>query len=175
MSPEQLRSRPVDHRADIFAFGCVLYEMLSGRRAFAGETAADTLAAILGKAPAPIGGPGSGVPPELGGIVRRSLEKRPEDRYSSAHDLAVALRAVAEALAAKRAPAGPPAKSIVVLPFENLSPDLENAFFADGLTEELIADLSKVRTLRVISRTSAMLLKGSKKDVPTLVTYMGLV
>jgi len=168
MSPEQLRGSPVDHRADIFAFGCVLYEMLSGRRAFAGETAADTLAAILGKEPAPIGGPGSGVPPELDEVVRRCLEKRPEGRLSSAHDVAMALRAVAKALRTDRARAGPPDKSIVVLPFENLNPDPENAFFADGLTEELIADLSKVRTLRVISRTSAMLLKGSKKDVPTI-------
>ncbi|MGA2262788.1 MAG: hypothetical protein ABSH28_15305, partial [Acidobacteriota bacterium] len=124
--------------------------------------------AVLSKDPAPIGGLSGGVPPGLHGIVRRSLEKRPEDRFSSAHDLALALNAIAAALVTGRAPDGLPAKSIVVLPFENLSPDPENAFFADGLTEELIADLSKVRTLRVISRTSAMLLKGSKKDVPTI-------
>jgi TolB-like protein len=100
--------------------------------------------------------------------VRRSLEKRPADRFSSAHDLALALEAVAETLVKGEGPLESPAKSIVVLPFDNLSPDPENAFFADGLTEELIADLSKVRTLRVISRTSAMLLKGSKKNVPTI-------
>jgi eukaryotic-like serine/threonine-protein kinase len=168
MSPEQLRGRSVDQRTDIFAFGCVLYEMLSGRRAFAGETTADTVAAVLGKDPAPLGGTSSGIPSTLQGIVRRCLEKRPEERFSSAHDLALALNAVTESVPAGPAPSGVPDKSIVVLPFDNLSPDPANAFFADGLTEELIADLSKVRTLRVISRTSAMLLKGSKKDVPTL-------
>ena len=165
ISPEQLRGQPVDHRTDIFSFGCVLYEMLSGRRAFAGETSADTVAAVLDKDPAPLGG---GVPSALQGIVRRCLEKLPQDRFSPAHDLALALNAVTEALLAGQAPSEPPSKSIVVLPFENLSPDPENAFFADGLTEELIADLSKVRSLRVISRTSAMLLKGSRKDVPTI-------
>jgi len=168
MAPEQARGQVVDHRADIFALGCVLYEMISGRRAFAGATAADTLTAILAKDPAPLGGVGVSLPAGLQGIVRRSLEKRPEDRFSSAHDLALALTAVAEALVTEQPSGGPPAKSIVVLPFENLSPDPENAFFADGLTEELIADLSKVRALRVISRTSAMLLKDSKKDVPTI-------
>jgi serine/threonine protein kinase len=168
MAPEQARGQAVDHRADIFALGCVLYEMLSGKRAFAGATAADALTAILSRDPAPLSGVGISLPPGLQGIVRRSLEKRPADRFSSAHDLALALTAVAEALLTERPSAGPPAKSVVVLPFENLSPDPENAFFADGLTEELIADLSKVRALRVISRTSAMLLKGSKKDVPTI-------
>jgi serine/threonine protein kinase len=165
ISPEQLRGQPVDHRTDVFSFGCVLYEMLSGRRAFAGETTADTITAVLGKNPAPLG---VGVPSALQGIVRRCLEKLPEGRFSSAHDLVLALNAVSETLLTGQAPSEPPAKSIVVLPFENLSPDPENAFFADGLTEELIADLSKVRVLRVISRTSAMLLKGSKKDVPTI-------
>jgi serine/threonine protein kinase/tetratricopeptide (TPR) repeat protein len=168
VSPEQLRGRPVDHRADIFSFGCVLYEMLSGRRAFAGETAADTMAALLDKDPAPLGGAGSNIHAALEGIVHRCLEKLPENRFSSSHDLALALNDVMEAHSTVRTPSEPPAKSIVVLPFENLSPDPENAFFADGLTEELIADLSKVHTLRVISRTSAMLLKGSKKDVPTI-------
>jgi serine/threonine protein kinase len=168
MSPEQLRGQPVDHRTDIFSFGCVLYEMLSGKRAFAGETAADTITAVLSKDPAPLSGPTGAAAPGLQGILRRSLEKRPEERFSSAHDLALALNAVAEELLTGRPLSDAPAKSIVVLPFDNLSPDPENAFFADGLTEELIADLSKVRTLRVISRTSAMLLKGSKKDVPTI-------
>jgi TolB-like protein len=158
----------VDRRTDIFSFGCVLYEMLSGRRAFAGETTADTIAAILSKDPAPLGSAGSGVPPALQGIVHRCLEKRAEDRFSSAHDLALALNAIIEAFPDRKTLSDLPAKSIVVLPFDNLSPDPENAFFADGLTEELIADLSKVRTLRVISRTSAMLLKASKKDVPTI-------
>ncbi len=168
MAPEQVRGRSVDQRSDIFSLGIVLYEMLSGKRAFRGETAADTITAILTKDPAPLSGSSSGVPPALQGIVSRCLEKRPEDRFSSAHDVALALNAVAEALLTRQAPVEPPAKSVVVLPFENLSPDPENAFFADGLTEELIADLSKVRKLRVISRTSAMLFKGSKKDVPTI-------
>jgi len=168
MSPEQVRGLRCDHRTDIFAFGCVLYEMLSGKRAFSGETAADTITAILSKDPAPLDGPSSAVPPGLQGIMQRSLEKRPEDRFSSAHDLALALNAVAEGLLAGRSPSDALAGSIVVLPFENLSPDPENAYFADGLTEEIIADLAKVRALRVISRTSAMLLRGSKKDVPTM-------
>jgi len=168
MSPEQVRGLSLDHRTDIFSFGCVLYEMLSGKRAFVGETAADTITAILSKDPPPLIGPSGGVPAGLPGIIRRSLEKRPADRFSSAHDLALALSAAGEALVADQQPSEPAAKSVVVLPFENLSPDPENAFFADGLTEELIADLSQVRTLRVISRTSAMLLRGSKKDVPTI-------
>ncbi len=168
MSPEQIRGQPVDQRTDIFALGCVLYEMLSGTRAFSAETPADTMSAILGRDPAPLGEPGRRVPPELGRLLRQCLEKRPQDRFASARDLALALSAVAEALVAGQMPVGLRAKSVVVLPFENLSPDPENAFFADGLTEELIAALSKVRALRVISRTSAMLLKGSKEDVPTI-------
>ncbi len=168
MSPEQLRGQHVDQRTDIFAFGCVLYELLSGKRAFARETAADTIAAVLSRDPAPFGGPSSAVPPALEAIVRRCLEKRPEDRFSSAHDLALTLNAVAEALLTGDPSTARQDTSIVVLPFENLSPDPDNAYFADGLTEELIADLSKLRALRVISRTSAMLLKGSKKDVPTI-------
>ncbi|PWB70342.1 MAG: hypothetical protein C3F15_13925 [Holophagae bacterium] len=93
MSPEQVRGMPCDHRADIFALGCVLYEMLAGRRAFAGPTPADTMSAILTKDPPAIAGPDRDVPAGLQGIVGRCLEKRPEDRFSSAHDLALALQA----------------------------------------------------------------------------------
>jgi len=93
MSPEQVRGQEVDHRTDIFALGCVLYEMLSGERGFRGETPADTLSAILSKDPPPLSGPGRAIPPALQEIVSECLEKRCGDRFSSAHDLALALRA----------------------------------------------------------------------------------
>jgi tetratricopeptide (TPR) repeat protein/TolB-like protein len=91
MAPEQVRGLVVDERADIFAFGCVLYEMLTGRRAFSGATPADTQSAILREDPPPISRAGGAVPAPLHGIVGRCLEKRPEDRFRSAHDLALAL------------------------------------------------------------------------------------
>jgi len=94
MSPEQVRGEATDHRSDIFSFGCVLYEMLSGRRAFSADTAADTMSAILSKDPPSLSGLVVEVAPALEGIVSRCLEKRPEDRFSSAHDLALALGVV---------------------------------------------------------------------------------
>jgi len=97
MSPEQIRAQEVDQRTDIFALGCVLYEMLSGKRAFKGETPADTMSAILSKDPPPLSSAVGDVPPVLEGIVSRCLEKRPADRFSSAHDLALALMAASEA------------------------------------------------------------------------------
>jgi eukaryotic-like serine/threonine-protein kinase len=94
MAPEQVRGLPCDHRADIFAFGCVLYEMLAGQRAFRGATPADTMSAILKEEPPPLVDLRRAVPPALQQIVDRCLEKRPEDRFSSAHDLGLALEAV---------------------------------------------------------------------------------
>jgi len=94
MAPEQVRGLAADARADVFAFGAVLYEMLAGRRAFAGDTAADTLAAILAQEPTPLTGPASTVPASLQAIVTRCLEKRAEDRFQSAKDLGFALQAV---------------------------------------------------------------------------------
>ena len=98
MAPEQVRGLPVDPRADIFAFGAVLYEMLAGQRAFAGDTAADTLAAILTRDPAPMAGSPTAVPASLQAIVTRCLEKRAEDRFQSAKDLAFALQAAGSAV-----------------------------------------------------------------------------
>jgi formylglycine-generating enzyme required for sulfatase activity/dienelactone hydrolase len=98
MSPEQVRGQAVDHRSDIFSFGCVLYEMLSGKRAFSAETAADIITAILTKDSPPLTGPGSDVPAALQAIVNRCLEKRADDRFQSARDLGFALQAEAEAL-----------------------------------------------------------------------------
>ena len=91
MAPEQVRGRPIDHRADLFAFGCVLHEMIGGERAFREKTPADTMSAILSREPADLQATTAGVPPALLRIVRRCLEKSPELRFQSAHDLAFAI------------------------------------------------------------------------------------
>ena len=91
MSPEQVRGLPADHRSDLFSFGAVLYEMLTGRRAFRGTTEADKLSAILREDPTEATEAGSGLPPALRRVVRRCMEKAPEDRFQTARDLAFAL------------------------------------------------------------------------------------
>jgi TolB-like protein/Tfp pilus assembly protein PilF len=93
MSPEQVRGLPADHRTDIFSFGCVLYEMLSGRSPFRKDTAAETMTAILHEDPPSLADSRTAIPPALEGIVGRCLEKGPDDRFGSAHDLALALQA----------------------------------------------------------------------------------
>jgi serine/threonine-protein kinase len=94
MAPEQVQGQPADHRSDIFALGVVLYEMLTGHRPFGGSTSVETAAAILKEDPEPISVAAPGVPPTLAGVVAKCLEKRPEDRFSSAHDLALTLGAI---------------------------------------------------------------------------------
>ncbi len=94
MAPEQIRGQPADARTDIFAFGAVLYEMLGGRRAFVGETPADTMSAILRSDPPELGASQLGVPPAVERIVHRCLEKQPAERFQSARDLAFALQAM---------------------------------------------------------------------------------
>src|SRR6266496_3281022 len=94
MSPEQVRGKPADYRSDIFAFGAILYEMLSGHRAFHGDTAADTMSAILTKEPPDLSATNRDIHPGLDRIVRHCLEKNPEERFHSAHDLAFDLEAL---------------------------------------------------------------------------------
>jgi tetratricopeptide (TPR) repeat protein/TolB-like protein len=94
MSPEQVRGEPVDHRSDIFSLGCVLYEMVCGRRAFSSDTAVETMTAILREEPAEISASGVALPVELADSIRRCLEKRPESRFQSASDLAYNLRSL---------------------------------------------------------------------------------
>ena len=94
MSPEQLRGQPADHRSDIFSFGAILYEMLSGRRAFRGESTADTISAILREDPPDLSGTNPSINPALERVVNHCLEKNPEERFHSARDLAFAVEAL---------------------------------------------------------------------------------
>ena len=95
MAPEQVRGQPLDHRADLFAFGATLYEMLTGRRAFQRETAAETMTAILKEEPPELAAIDPKIPPGLARIVQHCLEKRPEERFQSARDVAFDLEAIA--------------------------------------------------------------------------------
>ncbi|MFI5180514.1 MAG: protein kinase [Thermoanaerobaculia bacterium] len=116
MAPEQVRGQLVDHRADIFAFGCVLYEMLTGHRPFEGETAADLMSATLHQTPAPIPAGANPRLPALATIVCRCLEKRPQDRFDSAHEVTLALSAVAGSGEGMASPSAPTALRILSRP-----------------------------------------------------------
>jgi TolB-like protein/Tfp pilus assembly protein PilF len=169
MSPEQIRSEEVDHRTDVFSFGTMLYEMLAGTRPFRGATAAETFSAILRDDPPPL----PDVPPDVEGIARHCLEKAREDRFQSARDLAFALESSGQRLPAARpiASAGAAAerdRAIAVLPFANVSPDPDSEYFSDGLTEELIHELTRVQGLKVVAWNSATQLRGREHDVQAI-------
>src|SRR5262249_11035429 len=101
MSPEQVRGQEADHRADIFSFGMILYEMLSGKRAFSGASKADVMSAILKDEPPEVGETNAKISPALEKIVRRCLEKKPERRFQTASDLGFALEALSTSSGAR--------------------------------------------------------------------------
>jgi len=151
MSPEQARGLEASTASDIFSFGAVLYELLSGRRAFRGETAADVLISILRDEP-PTLSPGE-IPAGVARIVSRCLEKDPARRFQSARDLAFALEA-ASAPSASSSVRGQ--RSIAVLPFHSLSPKAEDAHLGVGLADSIITELALVKSL-LVRPTAAIL------------------
>ncbi len=168
MSPEQAVGAPVDARTDVWAFGAVLFEMLSGRRAFPGRTITDTFDAVLRGAVDWRALPAD-VPREVRLVIERCLVREASGRMSDLGEARDALRPLADpgyVVAAQ--PAAADTKSIVVLPFANLSPDPDAEYFSDGLTDEIITDLSRVQALRVISRSSAMRLKGDERGLSAI-------
>ena len=199
MSPEQVRGAVVEAASDIFSLGCVMYEMIAGRRAFVRETPAQTMTAILEDEPSPLATPRKPIPPELDRVVRRCLEKPPAARFQSSRDLAFALAGTLQtdtlpslrpAIASMRmlwilvllvgavgtgiwilkgtfgaTSSTTDAASIAVLPLTNLPQNPEQDYFAEGMTEALIGDLSHIAALRVVSRSSVMRYKGTQKSV----------
>jgi TolB-like protein/Flp pilus assembly protein TadD len=205
MSPEQIRGASLDQGCDIWAFGCVLFELLSGRRPFVGANQGDLFANILTKEPDWQALPAS-TPDSIREVLRRCLEK----------DVNLRLRDIGEARKILELPSAPrrlrinariaglaaavvigvivmaasmnvgglknrlmgnsagPIRSVAVLPLENLSKDPAQQYFADGTTDALITDLSKLGALKVISLTSAMQYKGSKKPLRDIARELGV-
>ena len=141
MSPEQIRGRTLDARSDIFALGCVLYEIVSQRRPYAATTARESLHRTMYDEPARID-----VPPELQRILDRCLRKRPEERYASAKDLASDLRRFLRRLERE---SDPPPLSIAVLPFRDLTGSHDNAHIGLGLADAIITELAATKKLCV--------------------------
>jgi serine/threonine protein kinase/tetratricopeptide (TPR) repeat protein len=170
MAPEQLRGEAVDARTDLFALGIMLYELVVGRRPFAGATNADVSSAILRDLPAPVQSLRAGLPPDLDRIIGRCLEKDIERRVQTAKDVRNELELVRREVGSSASPA-PSARqapadtvqevpSVAVLPFANRSRDEDDEYFADGLADELLSVLAKIRGLRVAARSSAFTFKG---------------
>jgi TolB-like protein/predicted Ser/Thr protein kinase len=173
MSPEQAEAKPVDARSDIFSFGLVFYEILSGRRAFTGDSAIAVMAAILHKEPEPLD-----ATPALKTILARCLRKSPADRFQSMTQVKEALLAASgvssPASAVSGAPQPPSIPSIAVLPFANMSRDADDEYFSDGLAEEIINLLAHVSGLKVIARTSAFAFKGKNEDIRKIAETLGV-
>ncbi len=178
MAPEQARGLPADGRSDVFAFGAIVYELLTGEGAFQRATVADTLVAVLREEPRALAGPPpGGWSPELTRLLRRCLAKRPEERYQAAADLVFDLEVlVAGSIAGPgaAAPAAGEAASIAVLPFSDLSPARDQEYFCDGMAEEILNALCCVEGLRVPARTSSFQFRDAAVDVRAIGQRLGV-
>ena len=161
MSPEQARGEELDARSDVFSFGLVLYEMGTGRQAFSGSTSAVIHEAILNRQPVAASRLNPDIPRGLELILDKALEKDRKLRYQSASGPRVDLERLKRDLDSGRTmasvAAAPPAqRSVAVLYFENLSANKEDEYFRDGMTEDIITELSKVKDLKVFSRPTVL-------------------
>ena len=180
MSPEQVEdSQYLDGRTDIYSLGCVLFEMLTGEAPFRGST---LTAVIANRLTSPAPSPRAFrelVPEAVDSAVRKAMATLPADRFSTASQFADALSppaTVAIAVGAAQAiqEVSDAGKSVAVLPFENMSTDPENEYFSDGITDDIIAQLSKVSALKVISRTSSMQYKKTTKKITAIADELGV-
>src|SRR5262245_15704097 len=169
MAPEQVRGEAVDARSDLFSFGTLVYELASGSRPFAGPTPADVSSAILRDEPPSLSGVRPEVPAPFERILGRCLAKVPGARFQSALEVLNALRELQRTLdrgpASQVAPVPEAVASIAVLPFVNRSASPDDEYFSDGLADELLNLLAKLRGLRVAARTSAFHFKGKDTTI----------
>jgi TolB-like protein/cytochrome c-type biogenesis protein CcmH/NrfG len=161
MSPEQARGEELDHRSDLFSFGTVLYEMATGRQTFSGNTSAVIFEAILNRMPTPAVKINPRVPAELSSIITKAMEKNPEARYQTAASMRADLARLkhdsdSAGRTAAPAPAARAQKSLAVLYFENLSGAKEDEYFRDGMTEDIITELLKIKGVQVLPRATIL-------------------
>ena len=171
MSPEQAQGLPADHRSDIWSLGVVFYEMLTGETLFKAEHEAALLYLVVNEDPPAPSLLDRKIPQKLDLIVQKMLMKDPVKRYQKIDEIIGTLETAKEEL--EKSSMTVKKKAIAVLPFDNISSDKENEYFGDGLTEELIANLSRLKEMRVISRTTTMQYKETKKDIRTIGNELG--
>jgi non-specific serine/threonine protein kinase len=172
MSPEQARGLATDARTDIFSLGAILYQMATGDRAFEGDTQAVVFDAILNREPRPLEDSNPAMPASLGPILEKALEKDRTLRYQTATELKTDLlrlrrklegsRSGPSSVADSKAPAARAQRSIAVLYFENLSGVKEDEYLRDGITEDILTDLSKIKGLNVFPRTTVLGFRDQK-------------
>jgi TolB-like protein/Flp pilus assembly protein TadD len=171
MSPEQAQGLTADHRSDIWSLGVVFYEMLTGETLFKAEHEAALLYLIVNEEPPAPSILDRKIPNQIDSVVKKMLEKDPSQRFQNMGDVINSLENVKKEI--RKSEPGVKKKAIAVLPFNNISSDKENEYFGDGLTEELTANLSRLKEMRVISRTTTMQYKETKKDIKIIGRELG--
>jgi serine/threonine protein kinase/tetratricopeptide (TPR) repeat protein len=170
MAPEQLFGEADDPRTDIYSLGALLFEMTTGQRPFVKDRPESLMFAIINTAAPSVHSLRSDIPDALDRLISECLRKKTDQRPASAAVVAQALRGIREGVPSGSLPlqSRDVVRSIAVLPLRNLSNDSSQEYFADGMTESIISDLARIKALRVISSTSAMVYKGATKPLPDI-------
>jgi serine/threonine protein kinase/Flp pilus assembly protein TadD len=174
MSPEQARGEDVDGRTDLFSLGVVLYEMATGRQPFAGNTSAMVFEAILNRDPVSPLRLNSKLPPELAQIIETAIQKNRKTRYQSAAKLREDLKRLKQDSESGRPAAEKGAeKSLAVLYFENAAAEKEDEYFRDGITEDIITELSRIKELWVLTRSAVIGFRDKPASAPDVGRELG--